>query len=168
MPNHVQNEIIFENINQKKIKEILAKVFNKKENRIDFNILVPQPLNIWKGGVSTTHEEAFPSNSIEWNSENWGTKWNAYGSNILFNKNKLILKFQTAWNPPRGWVVAIFNYFKVSFKHLWMSEYSDIAYIETYSIDKDFNNNWACEKANEEQQKYMYQLLYGNNENDND
>lgn len=168
MPNHVQNEIIFENINQKKIKEILAKVFNKKENRIDFNILVPQPLNIWKGTISTMHEEAFPSNSLEWNKQNWGTKCNAYDSNILFNKNKLILKFKTAQNPPRGLVVAIFNYFKLPFKHLWINESNDIAYIDTYKVDKEFRNNWVCEKANQEQQKYMYQLLYGGDGNDNE
>jgi hypothetical protein len=35
----------------------------------------------------------------EWSNNNWGTKWNAYDSNLIHSiENKAIISFHTAWN----------------------------------------------------------------------
>ena len=62
MPNHVINEIVFENVNWFQKRKILKKVF--KDNRVDFEILVPAPINIWNGNVGKNHEETFPDNHL--------------------------------------------------------------------------------------------------------
>src|SRR5215471_16799081 len=78
MPNGVMNEITFRNVNQEARNRILEKVRNA-DGEIDFEILMPRPLNIWCGDVSSKHEKTFPGTGLDWSSRNWGTKWNAYG-----------------------------------------------------------------------------------------
>ena len=160
MPNHVINEIVFENVNLFQKRKILKKVF--KDNRVDFEILVPAPINIWYGNVGKNHEETFPDNHLNWARNNWGTKWNAYESEIVKSQNSLTIRFKTAWSPPYGWIVALFNYFNLPFSLLWMSEESDKAFYETYVPFKDeWAEPWEKKEASEIQTKYAHKLLWG-------
>jgi hypothetical protein len=122
MPNHVINEIIFRDCDEQLQRDILAAVLTDGE--VDFGVLLPKPLNIWMGSCGRKHEQAFRVTGLDWATANWGTKWNAYGHNeggkyrsVRQDGTSLILTFQTAWRPPYGWIVALFNRFKISFDH---------------------------------------------------
>ena len=65
----------------------------------DFDKVIPQPENIFRGNLSTDDEERCASEGIptwyDWNRENWGTKWNSYS---LKKINENVFTFDTAWN----------------------------------------------------------------------
>lgn len=126
MPNHVTNELIFRDVDAALQAEILAKVCDS-EGRVGFEILVPEPLNMWRGNEGLNHREAFGSRlGMEWARENWGTKWNAYKSRpIKAEADSLTIVFDTAWRPPYPWLAAVFNHFQRSFDHNWLDEGSD-------------------------------------------
>lgn len=160
MPNHVINEIVFENVNWFQKHKILNKVIRK--GHVDFKILVPAPLNIWCGNVGTKHEETFPDTYLDWARKNWSTKWNAYDSEIIKFADTLTIRFKTAWNPPYGWIIALFNYFGLPFSLLWMSEGNDVAYFETYNPVKGWmDESWTNGEASTEQARYAHKLLWG-------
>jgi hypothetical protein len=40
-------------------------------------------------------------NWLDWSCNNWGTKWNSYNGEIIFeDDNKIVMQFYTAWCPP--------------------------------------------------------------------
>jgi len=65
----------------------------------DFRKIKPQPENIFLGDLSRSdeekcHREGIPT-WLDWNRENWGTKWNCYScEKISWNS----YQFQTAWS----------------------------------------------------------------------
>lgn len=66
----------------------------------DFNMVIPQPVNIETGGCSMQHEEGVIC-WYQWNPGNWGTKWNAYDTSLEAKENGLTeLRFDTAWSHP--------------------------------------------------------------------
>lgn len=170
MPNNIINEIIFRNVNAEIQARILEKVVNK-DGRIDFEILVPSPLNIWNGSVGERHEKTFPGTHLDWARENWGTKWNAYGQGddevykpIVHTEDTLTFTFQTAWGPPYGWIIAIFNFFKMSFDHNWLDEGEMIGHQDKFlseEMDKMIVEPWLESDADEIMQKHLHFLLYG-------
>lgn len=82
-----------------KIREAKA-VEMLSEKITDFNMVIPQPVNIETGGCSRQHEEGVIC-WYEWNPENWGTKWNAYDTSLEPKENGLTeLRFDTAWSHP--------------------------------------------------------------------
>ena len=116
MPNHVMNEVKIKCTEQEQ-KDMLKYIVNE-EGKIDFRILLPIPLNCWQGDLSDNEKQFSPYNWYDWCTKNWGTKWNAYGQekdwykNVEFNNDELILRFQTAWLAPYGWLIALSNNFK--------------------------------------------------------
>ena len=67
---------------------------------VDFEILIPQPENIEKGGCNGTHEDGVIC-WYSWSIENWGTKWNAYDASVEAVEGDLIkIEFDTAWSHP--------------------------------------------------------------------
>ena len=65
----------------------------------DFNKIIPQPSNIFKGNLGEKEREMClregRPNWYDWNIENWGTKWGAYScQKIALN----IYTFETAWS----------------------------------------------------------------------
>jgi len=116
MPNHIYQKIRISDWNYTdKFKEAKKKVLNE-ENNFDFNLLIPQPENIFNGSLGEKErqmciEENRP-NWLDWNRENWGTKWNAYSTEIITNDNDTLeLTFQTAWNIPTPIIEALFEVF---------------------------------------------------------
>ena len=96
MPNHILNRISVSNQNDdlQKIKDFLR----SEECDVDFNKILPQPENIFRGDLGKEEEDYCKKNNIptwyNWNTKNWGTKWNAYSINI----NNDNIEFETAWN----------------------------------------------------------------------
>lgn len=74
-----------------------------KERFIDWELGEKYISNLEKYGFKTWYE---------WSVQKWGTKWN--GCEYSFQNGKdgeTILKFQTAWCSPRGWLNALFTKF---------------------------------------------------------
>jgi hypothetical protein len=169
MPNHVVNEIIFRDVNPDTQEIILKKLLCSK-GFVDFNILVPRPLNIWQGNIGEKEEKTFGEKTwYTWNVENWGTKWNAYGmdedgKSVIRTEDTLTVIFQTAWSPPMPWVIAVFNATGLPFEHNWMSEGEN----ESYSYKFFFSGGgvlrsptWSGGVAGKEMYRHLHVLLWG-------
>lgn len=163
MPNHVVNEIIFR-VDAEKQSAIVSKLC-RPDGTVDFELLVPSPINIWPGSVAEVHEKTFPDTHLDWARKNWGTKWNAYSQKPIERTDEaLILRFETAWRPPYGWLVAVFNTFKISFEHNWMSEGDSqgVCGVWNYARLDDFGGEaWKETKAEGEMQRHLHKLQWG-------
>jgi hypothetical protein len=170
MPNHVLSEIIFRHVNASERRTILTMVRDGK-GEINFNILVPMPLNIWMGSVGQNHEKKFKRTALDWCRENWGTKWNAYGfdqgyTSIVETDDSLTLTFQTAWSPPYPWIAALFNFTKLSFEHNYVDEGGSTVYTGKFdysALDGDDwrKEAWAESQSDVETEKRMKRLMWG-------
>jgi len=90
VPNNVTNHVgIFGRLED--LKRIKKWIDGGKEQRVDFKKIKPMPKSI---------------RSLDWHSwscKNWGTKWNAHEITVYQLKpdsRRLVLEFNTAWNPP--------------------------------------------------------------------
>ncbi len=120
MPNHIINEVTLQTFPVEHVEQYVT-----GETAIDFEVLLPPPLNCWQGGVSMEDRKLFPANWYDWNRSNWGTKWNAYGleSDAIRQEDQfVILTFRTAWSPPYGWLCALFNRLGCDMKISWLDE----------------------------------------------
>ena len=164
MPNHVTSEIIFRDVSPADQDAILAKVCNG-EGRVDFEILVPLPLNLWLGNQGADHEKAFGERlGMTWTRENWGTKWNAYQSRTVERTgDTLTIVFDTAWSPPFPWLAAVFNHFKRSFDHNWLNEAADWSVEGKFKWTPDavMGIEWSEERANRETHERLHILRWG-------
>ena len=169
MPNHVINEIIFRTKDPAQQNRILHKV-RGEDGRIDFGVLVPQPLNMWNGGVGQKHERKFGRTGLDWARENWGTKWNAYGHNeggryesIAKSDDAITLTFQTAWSPPYPWIAALFNFFKMDIEHNWFDEGDDNGWSGKFDHQEYLKGigGWEEVRADEAMKKHLHKLLWG-------
>ena len=164
MPNHVVNEIIFRDVDGAAQDAILAVALNA-EGQVDFEVLVPAPVNIWHGSVGQQHEKAFGKTGLDWNLENWGTKWNAYSHQpILRTADSLTLIFETAWRPPYGWLAALFNTTRRSFDHNWLDEGSERGVEGRFIWDSSLPfgpMEWREAPCSDEMQKHLHFLHWG-------
>ena len=164
MPNHVTNEIIFLGLTEQQRSDILATTLNTK-GEVDFNILLPVPLNAWMFSVGERHEKAFRLTALDWRRENWGTKWGAYQHRpVEQDADTLKFTFDTAWRPPYGWLSAVFNRHKVSFDHNWFDEGADKARTGKFRYpaeDDDFSDPWTESVASEDETRRMHVLKWG-------
>lgn len=166
MPNHVINEIIFRDIPESQIDAILAKTVSGN-GAVDFEVLLPLSLNFWPGNVSEKHKR-FPGTHLDEAREVWGTKWNAYGQKdgaVTREPRTLILRFQTAWSPPFGWLMAIFNTFKLRFEHNWLDEGAGRGWSGVFDYARlnewGAGGGWIEEPADEQMQRRLHKLLWG-------
>lgn len=165
MPNHITNEIIFRNVDAAKRAELLASLCGA-DGRVDFNVLVPAPLNMWWGSTGKKHEDAFRQTHLDWARHNWGTKWNAYDHMpIEQTEDTLTLRFDTAWRPPYGWLAAIFNKFVISFEHNWLDEGADRGVSGIFNADfhrDDMRGDpWNETPATDDMQRHLHKLKWG-------
>lgn len=165
MPNHITNEVCFSDLSPAQSEAILQKVSTEK-GEISFNILLPMPLNIVQDGcIGEEERKIFPDTWHEWCSNNWGTKWDAYisGNSGSIRKPKILtLRFKTAWRPPYGWLITLYNYFHLPFSLLWKDEGDNEVHYETFGTNA---NNWANKvwkklKPTEKQIKHMKELFF--------
>jgi hypothetical protein len=167
MPNHVLTEVVFRNIGSLRQADILAKV-SSRTDKIDFEVLLPIPLNIWKGSVSIKHEKAFPGNALDWCHANWSTKWGAYGidkgyESIERADNSLTLRFQTAWRPPMGWLVALFNTFRLPIDYTYLDEGALGSVCGSFglAVNQFDGDQWDEAPADDVTHRRMHKLLWG-------
>jgi hypothetical protein len=130
MPNHVTNRLIFANeADYKQVFDLCC----KEVGSFDFSALVPPPPNMYRGDLSSTDEKDFPINWLTWSRENWGTKWNGYGSTVGQCEAGLFIQFDTAWAPPYPIMAAIANKFGCAFEHRYRDEGENFWGVDTWS-----------------------------------
>lgn len=82
------------------VKRLTAKI-------VDFNMVIPQPVNIETGNCSGKHDQGVIC-WLGWSRENWGTKWNGYELELERNEDGTAkLRFQTAWSHPMPVIEAL-------------------------------------------------------------
>ena len=138
MPNDVYNKIIFDSLLKEKI---FSECLNK--NQFDFKSLIPAPLQMYLGDISylageisSIEEEDFKCNWHSWCEENWGTKWNAYGTICATKDNITTIEFKTAWSVPYPVIVAFSNKYLIPFEHRYYEEQEIFWGIEKWDIEK--------------------------------
>ncbi|MFG6637335.1 hypothetical protein ACGYJ8_15355 [Sulfitobacter sp. 1A12126] len=165
MPNHIVNEIRLHGVEAAKVRAIAS----GPERVIDFEKLLPLPLNFWPGSVSMAHRQAFPGTHLDAATETWGTKWNAYAlteDSLWEDGTDTILTFETAWAPPRGWVVAVFSTLECDITHHWQDEGSDDVHRERYTFTGDnsmFFPKWEADVVEQgsDDHRRLYKLQWG-------
>lgn len=172
MPNHVINELIFRNVDAGQQASIAAKLCDDDGN-VDFERLVPIPPNVWLGNVGQKHQK-LGENALDWCRDNWRTKWNAYSHKPIERTNDSItFRFETAWSPPYGWLVAVFNVIKLDFEHNWLDEGAERGWegkwLRSAFDGSGFADPWTEEPASDAMQRHLHKLRWGVEEfTDND
>lgn len=129
MPDNVMNEVLLHNV---KLRDCAKHLFNQK-GALSFEVLVPLPIYFWRGGCGSKLREVFVGDAMDAACAMWGTKWDAYGVPFTGDvPDGTLLQFQTAWNPPRGWLCALFNTLGCDITSSWLSESERFVHVETY------------------------------------
>jgi hypothetical protein len=97
MPNHVTNIV-------KASPKVLASLAGEN-GAADFATVIPQPEGIETGGCSGQHAPGVTC-WYEWNTSNWGTKWNAYDIDEVTELSTSV-QFDTAWSHPFPVIAAL-------------------------------------------------------------
>jgi len=137
MPNYVYQRLKVSNYED---KESLIRCREKilKDGTLNFNNLLPQPENIFKGPLGEDERRmcvaAGRPNWYDWNTENWGTKWNAGDFKMVEeNDYSFCIDFHTAWNSPEPIINLIMEIcHEQDFQYLAIDEGGFFA----FSIDK--------------------------------
>ena len=158
MPNNVRNKVVFETKEDFYAASFL--LWDQNEKRVDFNILIPTPITVYLGNTNRRDETDFKSNWRTWSIENWGTKWNAYESEIL--PDEFAFAFDTAWSPPYPVIVAIANSLPgVNFIHAYVCEHTEYWGLEKWkhgeriSISQDFQESFIIAYGREYMEDYV-------------
>lgn len=101
MPNHCTNNV---RISCENGVEIAEKI-KGADQAIDFEKILPPPENMFRGDLSREKQLELDASGIPhwlgWQSNHWGTKWNAYSTELIeADEYGVLLKFDTAWSPP--------------------------------------------------------------------
>lgn len=107
MPNHVSHQITIAGYTAEQIKER----YSSADRFFDFNKLIPTPPYVYQGCLGTQDTKDFP-NWLDWNTTNWGTKWNCYESKISDSEGGVVIEFDTAWSIPYPIIVVLANQLK--------------------------------------------------------
>ena len=130
MPNHIYNIVSFQ-CPHEQAEEILNSVKDDAVGigSIDFNKLIPMPDDVYTGPLGMKEMALYPGdkNWYDWSIHNWGTKWNAYGSDDLPPVDDSLV-FQTAWSAVPNVVQEL------------SSRYPDVV-MEYGWADEDFGSN---------------------------
>jgi hypothetical protein len=82
---------------EKQFYELLKDEDEKKFKDFTFNSLVPVPKKILLQGYNNA--------GYQWQTKNWGTKWDVDAELTEKSKDHLTYYFDSAWSPPLQWVV---------------------------------------------------------------
>jgi len=124
MPNHIRNRVEIIGTDDQ-IEEVFnfLKSSTDEEQLIDFNNITPMPKWVYGSspdvtGISHKDYEKYgrENTCLDWRSENWGTKWNAYDSYRSGNT----LHFDTANGSPAQLINKVAWLFpEVTIKHFF-------------------------------------------------
>lgn len=102
MPNHVTN-ILIVNGHADRCMELFDAIKTEQYGRgsIDFSKIIPVPDYIYQGDLGKAEIAKYGKNNwLDWNTTNWGSKWNSYGYDEFTERDfdGVNLRFQTAWS----------------------------------------------------------------------
>lgn len=85
---------------------------------LSFHSFVPVPQEILDAGYGRA--------GIDWESVNWGVKWGACETKVIFHqKQPLIYQFDTPWGPPIKWLDKVSSMYKdLTFSLDWFEDYN--------------------------------------------
>ena len=98
-----------------------SKEYDTEGHEFDFNHFIPQPKNIFRGGLSMQDKERLDKEGVpnwyDWNNINWGTKWNARCDDFergTINGSPHFAKYylRTAWADPRPVIMKLIEMYK--------------------------------------------------------
>ena len=128
MPNHVTN-ILRVSGDPEKVRAMFEAIKNDEIGlgSIDFNKVIPTPDNIYQGNLGKEEFAKYGKNNwLDWNTANWGTKWNSYGYDVEYTPKEFDgehIEFQTAWSYPDPIIAALAKqYPNLSFEVKWADE----------------------------------------------
>lgn len=108
MPNWCYNTLKF----SKKDAHLIL----NKDNEVDFNILVPEPIAKEECSPKYYTNESTPIhrdedkpwfNWYEWHYDYWGVKWNARTTYVDISHEQCVVEFETPWGTPDEWFCAL-------------------------------------------------------------
>jgi len=112
MPNWCENKLTIQG-DKKQIALFKkgAKIYVPNEDSntdLSLNQIVPTP-----PCLKYTEAPGDNPNWYDWCIENWSTKWDISGAELIKNEeNELIYDFETAWSPPEQWLKKASKLFK--------------------------------------------------------
>jgi hypothetical protein len=161
MPNHVINELVFRGVSQDQVASIIDATC--RDGLVNFEVLLPMPLNVWRASIGAVEEKAFGQTWYEWSTANWGTKWNAYShKETQIGPDNLTLCFETAWRPPYPWLCAVWNHLKLPFEHNWLDEGAERARSGVFQLDESpMGRDWKEDDATDEAHRRLHKLHWG-------
>ena len=113
MPNWTANKLEVEGT-----KEECEKFLSHMGEEMDFEKVIPPPKDMFKENLGDAErkmcEEKGIPNWLEWQSDNWGTKWNACHTEparreVYGEFMSLIYRFDTAWDTPRPVIAKLWE-----------------------------------------------------------
>lgn len=115
------------------------------EQIINFEKIIAPPSNLFRGNLGDAERDYCRQNNIpnwyDWNTANWGTKWNASYCELNFNsEGNMVLFFETAWALPVPILERIEEMVQQDFKKIQIyGEFIEESYAVagTIFIDKD-------------------------------
>lgn len=128
MPNHVTN-ILRVSGDPDKVRAMFEAIKSDEIGlgSIDFNKVIPTPDNIYRGNLGKEEFAKYGKNNwLDWNTANWGTKWNSYGYDAVYTPKEFDgehIEFQTAWSYPDPIIAALAEqYPDLNFEVKWADE----------------------------------------------
>jgi hypothetical protein len=121
MPNWCSNALVVKG--PKKDLDAFKATLNQKDvdgNEVPFSFAqtVPPPANMIRDSLSMEQMAEAKAKGIptwyDWQSMNWGCKWDACEANVQINPKSVKIWFDTPWSPPLGW----FSHFAAKFPNL--------------------------------------------------
>ena len=101
MPNNCSNKLTMAFVSNE-----AAEAFNNELQSTDdqlFKMIHPMPSTVYAGPLGNAEREEHGTNNWhDWNTTNWGTKWEAYDLQSELVEDQIILTFRTAWSPPEA------------------------------------------------------------------
>jgi len=99
MPNYCNNRLILKG-HSFELDKFFNDNYENEEQCLSFNKLVRLP-------------EEEKDNWYDWQSTNWGTKWDSGYPTYKKEANILIYEFDTAWSPPNEWFKSIYKKYNI-------------------------------------------------------
>lgn len=127
MPNHVTN-ILTVSGDEKRLNELFEAIKLDQYGRgsIDFAKIIPVPGYIYQGNLGKAEFAKYGENNwLDWNTTNWGSKWNSYGYDEanMQDFDGTSITFLTAWSnvhPVIGRLAEMYP--DLEFTYCWADE----------------------------------------------
>ena len=130
-----------------------------KENEFSFAQTVPPPANMVTGSLSMEDMQKAKDAGVptwyDWQSTNWGCKWDACEANVKVTKLRVNIWFDTPWAPPLAWFKSFAAKFpnltaELAYNECGMSFYGVAAAVngQVYNYDESYPEGATDEDGN--------------------